>query len=312
MTSKVALGCMNFGKRTSEAEALRILDRAIGAGIEVIDTANVYNDGESERIVARALRQRRDSRPLKVATKVGFARVDGKPEGLSPAAIARACDASLARLGLDAIDIYYLHAPDPSVPIEDTLGALAELRHAGKIYDFGVSNFASWQILEIFGICERIGLARPVISQVIYNVLIRQVEIEYLRFAQKYQLHTTVYNPLAGGILARPMTRELGIPQGGRFDNNKLYQRRYWSDRMFDAAAALASAAAVHDRTLLELAYGWLAVRPGVDSILVGPASVEHLDAALAALARPLPPELLARADEIHAEMSGTDASYAR
>ncbi len=310
MSSKLALGCMNFGKRTDEAESLRIIDRALGAGVTVLDTANVYNDGESERIVGRALRQRRDA--VKVATKVSYGRVDGKQEGLSPAAVLRACDASLGRLGVEAIDIYYLHVPDPNVPIEDTLGAFADLARAGKIRSIGVSNYASWQILEMFAICDRIGLERPVISQVIYNVLVRQVEVEYLRFARKYGLHTTVYNPLAGGLLARQVERAEGIPKGSRFDNNKQYQRRYWTDRMFDASSTLAAAAAAHERTLLELAYAWLAARPGVDSILVGPASVAHLDAAIAAVERPAPPELLARADEIHAELSGTDASYAR
>jgi aryl-alcohol dehydrogenase-like predicted oxidoreductase len=318
MTSKLALGCMNFGKRTTEAESLKIIDRALGAGVDVLDTANVYNDGESERVVARALREHGGAARVaaKLATKVGYGRVDGKQEGLSPAAVVRACDASLARLGVDAIDIYYLHVPDPNVPIEDTLGALAELHRAGKIRDFGVSNFASWQILEMFGICERIGLPRPVISQVIYNVVVRQVEIEYLRFARKYRLTTTVYNPLAGGLLARPVVGERSgasaIPKGSRFDNNKQYQKRYWTERMFDVTAALTQAAHAHGRTLLELAYAWLASRPGVDSILVGPATIAHLDAALAAIERPAPPELLARADEIHADFTGTDASYAR
>ena len=312
-TTKLALGTMNFGKRTSESDALAIIDRALGAGVTVLDTANVYNDGASERIVGRALRERRGGRgEVKVATKVGYGRVDGKQEGLSPAAIARACDASLSRLGVETIDIYYLHLPDPAVPIEDSFGALAQLVQAGKIRDVGVSNFASWQILETFPVCDRLGIRRPIISQVIYNLLVRQVELEYLRFAGKYGVHTTVYNPLAGGLLAGHIDRAHGIPRNSRFENNKQYQRRYWTDHMFDAAATLAAAAAAHERTLLELAYGWLAARPGVDSILVGPAQVAHLDAALAALARPLPAELVVRADEIHAELVGTDASYAR
>jgi aryl-alcohol dehydrogenase-like predicted oxidoreductase len=313
MTAKLALGCMNFGKRTPEAESLAILERAVAAGIDVLDTANVYNDGASETIVGRFLRERGGRVAAKIATKCGMARVDGKPEGLSPAAIARACEGSLARLGVEAIDIYNLHAPDPKVPIEDSLGALAELRRAGKIRDFGVSNYASWQILEMFPLCERLGLPRPVISQLLYNVLVRQVEIEYVRYALRYGLATTFYNPLAGGLLARPpVATGSAIPKGSRFDSNKQYQRRYWTERMFDASALLAEAAAAHDRTLLELAYAWLAARPGVDSILVGPASVAHLDAAIAAVARPAPPELLARADEIHAQLTGTDATYAR
>jgi aryl-alcohol dehydrogenase-like predicted oxidoreductase len=307
--TRLALGTMNFGKRTPEAEAVKIIDRALATGATVIDTANVYNDGESERIVGRALAGRKG---VTIATKVGYGRVDGKQEGLSPAAIRRACDASLGRLGVDAIDIYYLHVPDASVPIEDTLGALAELARAGKIRGFGVSNFASWQILEMFPVAERLGLGRPVISQVLYNVLVRQIEVEYLRFARKYGLHTTVYNPLAGGLLARPPESVAAVPKGSRFDGNKQYQKRYWTERMADAAAAFAEAARAFERTPVELAYAWLASRPGVDSILVGPGSLAHWDDAVAALARPAPPELLARADEIHAQLAGTDASYAR
>ncbi len=307
---KLALGCMNFGKRTSESDSMRIIDRALDAGVTVLDTANVYNDGYSERILARALRGKRDG--VTVATKVGYGRVDGKPEGLSAAALKRAAESSLSRLAIDAIDIYYLHVPDPQTPIEETLGALAGLKQAGKIKAFGVSNYASWQILEMYPIAERLGLGAPVMSQVIYNVLVRQIEVEYLRFASKYRLHTTIYNPMAGGLLARQIDRRDGIPKNSRFENNKQYQKRYWTDRMFDAAAALSAAAAAADRTLLELGYAWLAARPGVDSILVGPASVAHLDAALAAVARPAPPELLTRADEIHAELAGTDAAYAR
>ena len=124
--------------------------------------------------------------------------------------------------------------------------------------------------------------------------------------------HTTVYNPLAGGLLARAIDPELGPPPGSRFATNKLYTGRYWTPGMHAAAAALRDAAELHGVSSIDLAYGWLRDRPGVDSVLVGPATVAHLDDALAAWSRPLPPELLARADEIHAGMTATDARYAR
>jgi aryl-alcohol dehydrogenase-like predicted oxidoreductase len=310
----LALGCMNFGKRTAEAEAQRIIARALDAGLTVLDTANVYNDGESERVVGRALRAMPAAARQRVAvhTKVGLARVAGRPEGLSPAAIARAVDGSLARLGVERIDVYYLHAPDRSTPIEATLGAVADLERAGKIAGLGVSNYASWEILEMIGLGPRLGMRPPVISQVLYNVLVRQVEIEHLRFAERYGLHTTVYNPVAGGLLARPPAAGEPPPPGSRFATNAMYVKRYWTDRMHEAAAILRSAAAAHGRTLLELAYGWLRTRPGIGSVLLGPSSVAHLDAALAAWERPLPPELLAQADEIHLALTGTDARYAR
>jgi aryl-alcohol dehydrogenase-like predicted oxidoreductase len=314
MAATLTLGCMNFGKRTPADESLRIIARAVDAGITVLDTANVYNEGESERIVARALaamspaaRQR-----VTVHTKVGFARVQGKPEGLSAAAVARAVDGCLERLGVDRLDICYLHVPDRRTPIEETIGAVAAAQAAGKIAALGVSNYAAWEILEMFGLCERAGASRPVISQVLYNVLVRQVEIEYLRFAAKHGVHTTVYNPVAGGLLARVVHPGDTIPPGSRFATNSMYVKRYWTDAMQGAAAALAEAAAAHGCTLIELAYGWLRGRPGVGSVILGPASVEHLEAALAAWDKPLPPELLARADEIHARLAGTDATYAR
>ena len=284
--------------------------RAVERGIVLFDTANVYNDGESERIVGRALRGRRES--VIVATKVGLARANGRPEGLSRAAIERALGASLARLGTDYIDLYYLHAPDAATPIEDTIDAIAEQMRGGKIRHLGVSNYASWQILEIMRLCDERGIARPLVSQVMYNVLIRQIEIEYLRFAQRYPIHTTVYNPLAGGLLAGRYRPGDEIEAGSRFDKNALYQRRYWSPRLFDQVEQVRALAEAEGMTLLDFAYAWLAEAKGVDSILVGPATLEHLDAAISACERTISAEARAKAAEIHRTYAGTDASYAR
>jgi aryl-alcohol dehydrogenase-like predicted oxidoreductase len=306
---------MNFGRRTPEAESHRIIDRALEAGLRVLDTANAYNDGDSERIVGRALARLPPSlrAEVQVHTKCGFGRANGgKPEGLTAPAIRRAVEGSLERLGVERLDVYYLHVPDRATPIEETLGAMAELHRDGKIAGIGVSNYGSWEILEMFAICDRLGAPRPSISQVIYNVLVRQIEIEYLRFAARYGVHTTVYNPLAGGLLARAQDLEKGPEPGSRFATNKLYTGRYWTPGMHAAAAALRDASEAHGVTSLELAYAWLRDRPGVDSVIVGPATVAHLDAAVAAWQRKLPPELLARADEIHAGMVATDARYAR
>ena len=301
----VALGCMNFGKRTPAAESAQIIARALERGVTVFDTANVYNDGESERILGRALRGARDR--VTIATKVGLARPDGKVEGLSRAAVLRAADESLARLGVDRIDVYYLHAPDHAVPVEETLAALEELRAAGKIGAVGVSNHASWQILEMRGLGTK-----PVISQIMYNLLVRQIEVEYAAFTRRFPIHTTVYNPLAGGLLTGRHTREGGIGKGSRFDKNKLYQGRYWSERFFELVEAYRAVAAEEGLGLVDLAYAWLAGQPHVDSILVGPGSVAHLDAALEGCARTVSPAARARVDAIHRADAGTDASYVR
>jgi aryl-alcohol dehydrogenase-like predicted oxidoreductase len=314
----VALGCMNFGKRTPAAEAERIVARALERGVTFFDTANVYADGASEEIVGRALKGARGR--VTLATKVGALRPGGKPEGLSRARILQAIDESLRRLGLDHVDVYYLHVPDHGVPLAESLGAMEELRRAGKIGALGVSNYAAWQILEMMGMAREGAAPAPAIAQVMYNLLIRQIEIEYAGFTRAHPIHTTVYNPLAGGLLSGRHQRVVGDggggagapPKGSRFDKNKMYQGRYWSDRFFDLVDAYAVVAREEGMTLVELSYAWLAGRPHVDSILVGPASIEHLDAAIDGCARRLPPATVERLDAVHRGYLGTDASYVR
>lgn len=308
----LALGTMNFGKRTPESEAVRIIDRAIERGVLLLDTANAYNDGESERIVGRAIRAGGRRERVGVATKVGFGRAAGKPEGLSRERVLRACDESLARLGIDCIDLYYLHVPDYTTPLEETFSALDDLLRAGKIRHIGVSNYASWQILEMMMLCDRLGIARPVASQVLYNLLIRQLDVEYFKFTRRYPIHTTVYNALAGGLLSGRHDKARGIPSGSRFDKNKLYQGRYWTDRSFELVEALRTLAAGQGLSLVELAYAWLAGAPGVDSILIGPASMDQLDAALSGCEKALAPEARGAIDALYKDFTGTDASYAR
>jgi aryl-alcohol dehydrogenase-like predicted oxidoreductase len=301
---------MNFGKRTPEPEAVRIIERAIERGIVHFDTANVYEGGESERILGRAVRGRREG--LVIATKAGLARAGGKPEGLSKDRLMRACEESLGRLGVEFIDLYYLHAPDPSTPISETLSAVRALLASGKIRAWGVSNYSAWQILEMLGICEREGLARPAVSQVLYNLLVRQLEIEYFQFAAKYEMPTTIYNPLAGGLLSGHYHPGDAVRSGSRFDGNRMYQRRYWSDRFRDLVEGYRKVAEAEGMTLVDLAYAWAIAQPGVHSILIGPASVAHVDAAVDACRLPVSPEARARIDGMHFEHQGTDAKYAR
>lgn len=304
----VVLGAMNFGKRTDARTSESILARALERGVRVVDTANVYNDGQSETIVGKALAGRDD---VLVATKVGLARRDGKPEGLAPDMLARAVDESRKRLGRDVIELYYLHAPDPHTALDQTIDALAALIETNAIKRFGVSNYAAWQILEIVNLCDERDVPRPAVSQVLYNVLIRQLEVEYFAFTSKYAMHSTIYNPLAGGFLSG--RHALGdAPKGSRFDGNAMYLRRYWSPAFFSLLDRYRAVASDEGLTLIELSYAWLCDRPGVDSILIGPASIEHLDAALDAVEKSLSPAAKKRIDEIHAEFTGTDAKYAR
>jgi aryl-alcohol dehydrogenase-like predicted oxidoreductase len=306
----LALGTMNFGKRTPAAESERIVRRALERGVRVFDTANVYNAGESERILGRALG--RDRADVVLATKVGFDRVGGKPEGLSKAAITRAIDGSLERLATDRVDVYYLHVPDRATPVEETLDAIAAALRAGKARAWGVSNYASWQILEMNGLAAARSLEPAAISQVIYNVLHRQLETEYFAFARRFSLHTTVYNPLAGGLLAGRHTFAEEPQKGSRFADNALYTRRYWTRAMFDRVEHLRAVAGDEGLTLVQLAYAWIAARPDVDSVIVGPGSVAHLDDAVDGVARKLSDQAIARIDDLGRAWSGTDTNYAR
>jgi aryl-alcohol dehydrogenase-like predicted oxidoreductase len=307
---QVALGTMNFGKRTPEAESERIVRRALERGIVVFDTANVYAGGSSERILGRALG--RDREGVTVATKVGMNRVGKDVEGLSPEAMERALAGSLERLGTDHVDVYYLHAPDHATPIERTLDGLHALVESGRVRAWGVSNYAAWQILDIDGIADGRGLARPIVSQVLYNALHRQLDIEYVAFTRRHPIHTTVYNPLAGGLLSGAHTFDGAPEKGSRFDENAVYRRRYWTRTMFDRVDELRAVARDEGRSLVDLSYAWVASRPDVDSILVGPASVEQLDQAIDAIARPLSGEAVARIDELGRAWSGTDTAYVR
>jgi aryl-alcohol dehydrogenase-like predicted oxidoreductase len=307
--SALSVGVMNFGKRTPAAAAERIVRRALERGLPFFDTANVYGSGESERILGRALGK--DRKDAFIATKVGLFGMPAKTEGLSAGAIARAIDESLARLGTDHVDLYYLHAPDPKVPVAETLDAMKAVLDSGKARAWGVSNYASWAILEIDQLADARGMPRPAVSQVLYNVLIRQLEVEYFAFARRFPIHTTVYNPLAGGLLSGKHLREQ-IPKGSRFDGNAMYQRRYWSERFFALVDSVTGVARDESLSLLELSYAWVAHRPGVDSVLLGPADVAQLDAGIDGAGKTLSAEASRRLDELLTAYAGTDAKYAR
>lgn len=309
-TEAVTLGTMTFGGRTPKAEALAIVGRALERGVVRIDTANLYESGRSEAIVGEAIRGRRDR--VFLASKVGAARGQGGAEGLSRERVLAACDESLARLGAECIDLYYLHLPDPKTPVEETLEAVGRLLAAGKIKAYGLSNYASWQALEIVHAARASGLPGPARAQMLYNALVRQLDVEYFAFARRYALPVEAYNPLAGGLLTPKHPSPEADKRGSRFFKNGLYERRYWSRAFFERRDALAALAAAHGTTLVALVYGFLASRPELSGVCVGPASVDQLDEALSALAAPLPSEVLAEIEKLHLAWMGTDARYAR
>ncbi len=308
---RATIGTMMFGSRADVHESKQIVDLALDYGVGFFDTANSYNDGESERILGRALKGKR--RHAIVATKVGYGTDDrGREEGTSRRAILRAMDLSLERLGMDYVDVYYLHRPDAIAPIEHTLGAMIEVMQAGKARHFAISNFAAWQSEEILAICDRNGWPRPIMTQMIYNLLVRQIELEYIPFCQARNLHLTVYNPLAGGLLSGKYRTLRDARKGGRFVDNRMYRNRYWSRRMLEGATALGEIATGIGRSLTHLAISWILQRTEEASILLGPSNSMQLLDCLAAGERGIPEPTMARIDQYLRGFDGTDARYAR
>lgn len=312
--SKLVLGTMTFGDTVDAATARRMLDTALDEGITAVDTANGYAGGASEEILRDLLPGRRDR--VVLATKAGIPHpdADGAPP-LSPVALRRCLRGSLQRLGLDHVDLFYLHQPDRATPIGETVAELGKLVAEGLVSAIGVSNFAAWQIAEISHECDAQGVPRPVVAQQLYNLLARRVEDEYLEYARMAGVGTVVYNPLGGGLLTGRHSFERR-PEHGRFGDSRLaamYTERYWDDRLFAAVTALSAVADNAGIPLTELSLRWLLSREGVDSVLLGGSRVEHLaDNIIAASRGPLPADVLAACDEAGNALRGPMPAYNR
>jgi aryl-alcohol dehydrogenase-like predicted oxidoreductase len=289
-----------------------MVDRCLDAGINFFDTANVYNEGAAETILAKALAGRRPK--VILATKVGGKTGEGPDEsGLSRAAIHKALEASLARLQTDYVDLYYLHLPDYRVPMDETLAAMDEVVHDGKVRYAAVSNYAAWQVCEILWIAEKKGFAAPRVSQPMYNILTRAIEEEYLAFCKKFSIAVVPYNPLAGGLLTGKQSKQRGPREGTRFDGNKMYMDRYWHDDYFAAIEELAGIAREAGKTLVELAFQWLLSQNQVDSIILGASRLEQLEENLKACqGGTLEEPTLARCDQVWKRLRGIAPKYYR
>ncbi|MEU4893419.1 aldo/keto reductase [Streptomyces sp. NPDC044780] len=301
--SPLALGAMNFGARGNpdHQDGIKIIHRALDAGINVIDTADVYSQGESEEIVGKALAGgRRDD--VFLATKF-HGRIGDNPhhEGNSRRWIFQAVENSLRRLGTDHIDLYQAHRPDPTTDFEETLGALDDLVRQGKIRYFGTSVHSPARIVEGQWIAERRGLLRPVSEQVPYSLLVRSNEREVLPLARKYGLGVLAYGPLAAGWLSG--TYRAGARQPASY-------REDWIPGRYDIAAphnagklaaadALARLAEEAGLPLIHLSVAFALNHPAVSSVIIGPRTHEHLDTYLGALEVRLTADVLDRIDEI-------------
>lgn len=312
--SRLVLGTMTFGDTAGERRAAAMLDVALDAGVTGIDTANAYAAGASEEMLGRLLASRRED--LVLATKVGMAHPDaGDHAPLSAAGLRAGLAGSLRRLGVDRVDLFYLHQPDRDTSLAETLTTVAELHDEGRIGAWGVSNYAAWQIAELLHVAERVGAPLPVVAQQLYNMLARRIEEEYAEFAASRGLTTMVYNPLAGGLLTGRHRFDAG-PAAGRFGDSRLaemYRRRYWERPLFDAIEALSRIAEDSGLPLTELALRWLLGRAVTGAMLLGASRPEQLRANLAAAAAgPLPTDVAEACDAVGASLRGPMPAYNR
>jgi len=275
LVSSVGLGCNNFGRRLDRAGTRAVIDAALDAGITFFDTADIYGgDGASERLIGEALAGRRDR--VVLATKFGMAMGGGDEEPRGSRAYARrALEASLARLRTDCVDLFYYHEPDGVTPLDETLGALAELADEGRIRTYGVSNLDAAQLREaIAGKDDRL-----VALQNEYSLIERDAERELLPLCREHEIGFVPYFPLARGMLTGKFRRGQAPPPGTRLaDRPDLL-----TDAVHDRIEALAAFAAERGHTLLELAFAGLASRPGVVSVIAGAMSAEQVAANVAA-----------------------------
>jgi 1-deoxyxylulose-5-phosphate synthase len=309
--SRICFGTMTFGGQTDEGAAGRMIDYCLDTGINFLDTANAYTSGASEEILGRALKGRR-GRAI-VATKVRNKMGEGADmAGLSRPAIMRAIDDSLRRLGMDYVDVYYLHLPDYDVRIEESLDAMNDLVKQGKVRYPATSNYSGWQVVQMLGIAERKGYTPARISQPMYNLIARGIEQEYLPMSKEFGISNVVYNPLAGGMLTGKHVAEAPLP-GTRFDNNKMYLDRYWHPQDFEAVAELKVIADRIGRSLISLSLCWLYYHTPIECIILGASKQEHLEQNLKVLEDGrLDEATLAACDGVWNKLRGPTPKYNR
>jgi len=312
--TRPVLGTMTFGDTVAVDVAGDMVEAALAAGLTHIDTANGYAGGESEKILAQVLSDRRDD--VTLATKAGIPHPDaGSNAPLSAAGLRASLEGSLRRLGTDHVDLFYLHQPDRATPLRETLHTVAELVAEGKVGTLGVSNYAAWQIAEINHLADEVGAPRPVVAQQVYNLLARRIEDEYAEFAAVTDLVTMVYNPLGGGLLTGRHSFDAD-PAEGRFGDSRLaamYKERYWNTAVFDAIAQLAALADKAGIPMTELALRWLVSKPTAGPILLGGSKVSHLQSNIAAIsAGALDDDLVTACDDIGTALHGAMPNYNR
>jgi aryl-alcohol dehydrogenase (NADP+) len=278
MVSELCLGTMMFGQQTSAAEAERIFAHAADHGVNFADTADVYTDGASEEVTGRAVKARRDH--WVVATKVGNVYGGGAARGtggLSRRWVLSGLDKSLARLGLDHVDIYYVHRVDPKVEWSDVVASFGDVIRAGKVRYWGLSNVRGWQIAEIANQCDRQGVPRPVVLQPYYNAMNRQPEVEVLPAARHYGLGAACYSPIARGVLTgkyQPGVAPAAGTRAARQDRRILETE--WRPESLAIAQRLKDHAERKGGRLIDYALAWVLNNAAVSSVIAGPRTFEQ------------------------------------
>ncbi len=276
--SPVCLGTMMFGGPTEEAESIKIIHRALDAGINFIDTADMYVQGRSEEIVGKALKDRRDD--VILATK-GKNPMGPSPnqQGLSRRWMMKALDASLKRLGVDCVDIYYAHAPDPATPWEETLRALDDMVRQGKVHYIACSNFRAWQVCRALWYSDSQGLDRFACVQPLYNIMNRDIEVELLPLCREMNLGVVSYSPLARGILTGKYKPGANFPEGSRAArSDKRMKEAELRDESIELSQALAGYCEKKGVPMSAFATAWCLANPTLTSIILGPRTMEQFE----------------------------------
>ena len=297
--SVVGLGCNNFGGRIDLDASRKVVDKAFDLGITLFDTADVYgNKGGSETCLGEILGARR--KDIVLATKFCGAMDDaGKLKGASRRYIVTAVEASLKRMKTDWIDLYQIHMPDPLTPIEETLSALDDLVHAGKVRYIGCSNLKSWQVVEAQWTSRQGGIEAFISCQDEYSLIVRDAEKELIPAMKAYGLGLLPYFPLASGLLTGKYKRNAPMPEKVRLSYVQNLADRYLTDANWQTVEKLTDFATKRGKTLLELAFSWLACRPPVASVIAGATKPEQLVQNVTAAGWALTPEDMAEIDKL-------------
>jgi len=303
--SRLGLGTMNFGWHTGEAEAIRLVHKALEAGINFFDTADIYSQGKSEAILGKALKGRRDK--AVIATKVGGAvGPDSNDSGGNRRHLFRQVEASLRRLQTDYIDLYQLHHRDPDTPLEETLGALSDLARQGKILYGGTTNLPAWEIVEGQLLSSGSGGARPVSHQNSYSLIDRRAEIDIIPVCRKYRLGLIVWSPLGGGWLGRTFSPGDSPHSHPLLPTMPSKPSSPEARALGKILARLNTLSLTVAPSLSQFAISWVLSNPAVGCVLIGPQNSRHFRDSLGALELTLPPAVLSAAD--HISYPGTTA----